>query len=98
MGINVYHYSNHSILQPNYVGEDNDGLDSHAIHDGMDELKVRLKLRSQLVCAHELHSQTWDWRYGQTPEFTYTFSQSFEWGETVGVKTCVRVRFVYTAF
>lgn len=63
----------------------------------MDELKVRFKLRSQLVCAHQLHSQSWDCRYGQTPEFTYTFSQRFEWGETVGVKTCVGVRFVYTA-
>ncbi|KAG6820695.1 hypothetical protein H0H93_013214 [Arthromyces matolae] len=27
----------------------------------------------------ELH--TWDWAYGQTPEFTYTVSQTFDWGD-----------------
>lgn len=25
--------------------------------------------------------QSWDWLFGQTPEFTYSFSQSFDWGE-----------------
>lgn len=24
---------------------------------------------------------TWDWLYGQTPEFTYTINRSFSWGE-----------------
>ncbi|KZP21546.1 Lipoyltransferase and lipoate-protein ligase [Athelia psychrophila] len=27
----------------------------------------------------ELHS--WDWAFGQTPEFTYTIKQAFSWGE-----------------
>jgi len=25
--------------------------------------------------------RTWDWQYGQTPEFTYSISQKFEWGD-----------------
>jgi len=24
--------------------------------------------------------QEWDWAFGQTPEFTYSISRSFEWG------------------
>ncbi|KAJ3740829.1 Lipoyltransferase and lipoate-protein ligase [Lentinula detonsa] len=27
-----------------------------------------------------LELPSWDWAYGQTPEFTYTVSQAFEWG------------------
>ena len=27
--------------------------------------------------------QSWDWAYGQTPEFTYTLKNSFEWGNAV---------------
>ncbi|KAJ1921410.1 hypothetical protein H4219_000727 [Mycoemilia scoparia] len=30
--------------------------------------------------------KTWDWLYGQTPEFTYTLSNTFDWGQVVGEK------------
>lgn len=28
--------------------------------------------------------QSWEWQFGQTPEFTYTISNVFEWGTAVG--------------
>jgi hypothetical protein len=27
--------------------------------------------------------QEWDWAFGQTPEFTYSISRAFEWGDVV---------------
>jgi hypothetical protein len=30
-------------------------------------------------------SQSWDWRFGQTPEFTYMVKNSFDWGDVVGI-------------
>ena len=29
--------------------------------------------------------QSWDWSYGQTPEFEYTVTGSFVWGDVVSV-------------
>lgn len=30
-----------------------------------------------------LNIKTWDWAFGQTPEFTYTLENSFSWGKLV---------------
>ena len=30
-----------------------------------------------------LKTQTWDWAFGQTPEFTYTMEHAFSWGRLV---------------
>ena len=27
--------------------------------------------------------QSWEWKYGQTPEFEYSMTKQFEWGEAV---------------
>ena len=29
--------------------------------------------------------KTWDWAYGQTPEFTYTLERTFGWGTIVRI-------------
>ncbi len=31
--------------------------------------------------------QEWDWVFGQTPEFTYSISRSFGWGNVVSLQT-----------
>jgi lipoate-protein ligase A len=33
--------------------------------------------------AEPLKTQTWDWAFGQTPEFTYTLEHAFSWGRLV---------------
>jgi len=37
----------------------------------------------------QFYIQTWDWTYGQTPEFTYEVSKSFDWAR---LKTFIKSR------
>ena len=63
--------------------DDCEGIDE--IRKGMHELTVS---RSQLVsygsCLDDrVSQQTWDWAFGQTPEFTYTLEHTLSWGKLV---------------
>ncbi|SAM08549.1 hypothetical protein [Absidia glauca] len=44
-------------------------IDQHTIH----ELPEQVEKTRQELC-------TWEWMYGQTPEFTHTLDNEFEWG------------------
>ncbi|KAJ7265484.1 hypothetical protein B0H12DRAFT_1262296 [Mycena haematopus] len=48
------------------------------IQNGITELKAcsMLFIRFSVLTL----AQTWDWLYGQTPQFTYTIEQTFTWG------------------
>lgn len=56
------------------------------IRKGMAELSVNF-----FIIIHGYQSdlkrfkQTWDWRFGQTPEFTQTLKRKFQWGAVVGL-------------
>lgn len=52
------------------------------IRKGMSELSVN----SFIVIygyQSERFRQDWDWRFGQTPEFTHVLQRSFSWGDVV---------------
>jgi len=65
-------------------GGDCEGIEE--IRKGMHELTVsRRKLPSNRNNSDDqlFGTQTWDWAYGQTPEFTYTLEHTLSWGKLV---------------
>lgn len=51
------------------------------IQKGLQELPVRHLFPPSQPVSQTI--QSWDWEYGQTPEFTYTIQNSFSWGDAV---------------
>ena len=37
---------------------------------------------NEVVCANYERLKSWEWLYGQCPEFKYTIDHKFEWGMT----------------
>ena len=60
-----------------------DVQDIDYIRRGMDELKVRFGDMQLMGNDTTILPQTWDWTFGQTPEFTYKVERSFPWGVVV---------------
>ena len=56
--------------------------DIEYIRKGMSELSVNLFLYIYGYQSNQFQ-QTWDWTFGQTPEFTHTLRRNFSWGEIV---------------
>lgn len=63
------------------------------IRRGMDELNVIHHLYShttiKLTAVSGHSNQTWEWAYGQTPEFTHTVAHAFPWGDVVRDIPCL---------
>ena len=60
--------------------------DIEYIRKGMLELSVSLLSIYLSTVTHLTlcrRQQTWDWAFGQTPEFTHTLQRTFSWGEVV---------------
>jgi lipoate-protein ligase A len=51
-------------------------IDESTLHDLPEQVE---KTRQELT--------TWEWMYGQTPEFTHTLDKSFDWGHVVRERT-----------
>jgi lipoate-protein ligase A len=62
-------------------------IDQHTIH----ELPEQVEKTRQELC-------TWEWMYGQTPEFTHTLDNEFEWGHVVSKKSITNHSFPLTFF
>jgi hypothetical protein len=85
------------LAQVHYVQVD-DATDIPYVRDSMAELPVSVLtifvrivgLVSECCCFQE-----WDWAFGQTPEFTYSISRSFEWGNVVSQPTMSPVCHVF---
>jgi lipoate---protein ligase len=71
-------------LKP-YTAEENEEMTIiKYIRKGMAELPVRIQMGGALKpLTHIL--QSWDWAYGQTPEFTYSIKTTFGWGNMVSL-------------
>jgi len=54
------------------------------IKNGMNELLVSPDDNAVLKTSQST-VQSWNWAYGQTPEFTYTVHKSFAWGTVVSL-------------
>ena len=54
--------------------------------DGIQQEMLKLKV-TVLLPVHSrtdlVLSKNWDWSYGQTPEFDYSVTESFDWGTVV---------------
>lgn len=48
-------------------------------------------LREVLGHSSDARRQTWDWMYGQTPDFTHRLEHSFSWANVVCSKLIVQV-------
>lgn len=65
------------------VEESEELLSIPYIKQGMSELPVS-KASCQQIMRDEPHwLQSWEWAYGQTPEFSYTVDNTFPWGKVV---------------
>jgi len=65
------------------------GCDKHTIHSrqhGRISCKVPHIRIADLIDSYSFF-QEWDWAFGQTPEFTYSISRSFGWGNVVSQPT-----------
>ncbi|MGI5921106.1 MAG: lipoate--protein ligase [Syntrophomonadaceae bacterium] len=47
---------------------------------GGDLSVIELVANEEIACLHDRYS-SWEWRYGETPEFDVTFKKRFIWGE-----------------
>jgi len=56
----------------------------------MSELQASLTVRPRELPADSF-VQSWDWAYGQTPEFEYVISNTFQWGQVVSAHVIVHV-------
>lgn len=83
--------------------DESDGCEGiEEIRKGMHELTVRYPPRGvhmELIwMTDSLKTQTWDWAFGQTPEFTYTLEHTFSWGRLVSdlgsASSCSQLKFV----
>lgn len=69
-------------LKPYTVEEDAEITDIEYIRKGMVELPVRIiQSRGNDIQPVTRMLQSWNWAYGQTPEFIYNIKKTFEWGD-----------------
>lgn len=72
------------MTQPCFVHETLPYLEDEYFKVGMSDLQVRLLLLLYAPsCLHDTLAQSWDWAYGQTPEFEYVIRKTFVWGQLV---------------
>lgn len=72
------------MLQPYTIESNNTSTDIEYIRKGMAELPVRTH-GSEWVNRSLTNrvSQSWEWTYSQTPEFTYNIKNTLAWGTVV---------------
>lgn len=82
----------HVFRQTCFVHETSPYLEDEYFKAGMSELQASVLIVRPKDLLTDSFVQSWDWAYGQTPEFEDVISAAFQWGELVGLHSRLVMR------